>query len=62
MKKYFISFNYVFKNGVNGFSNCIKTSLNPIPLREEIKKWEEEIKEIKENINFINIIFFKEVK
>jgi len=61
MKKYFISFNYVLDSGFSGFSNCIKTSLNT-PSHEEIKKWEEEIKNLKEDIKFINIIFFKEVK
>lgn len=62
MKTYFISFNYILISGVKGFANCIKTSLDNTPSPKEIKKWEEEIKKLKENIKFINIMFFKEVK
>lgn len=62
MKKYFVAFNWVTKNNIRGFSNCIKTSLNNLSSAKEINKWEEEIKMSKENITFINIIFFKEVK
>lgn len=49
-------------DGIKGFANCVKTSLDNIPSSKEIKKWEEEIKKLKENIKFINIMFFKEIK
>jgi len=61
MKKYFISFNYVLESGIGGFSNCVKSSLNA-PSHEEIKRWEEEIKALKEKIKLVNIMFFKEIK
>ena len=61
MKKYFISFNWVSSNNINGFSNCVKTSLNDFPSSNEIRKWEEEIRN-DNKVKLINIMFFKEVK
>ena len=64
MKKYFISFRWITEDGVTGFSDIIKTSLNEKVSVKNLIDWKKEI--INERkpmpLKGITILFFKEIK
>ena len=59
MKKYFISYRYS-RDGGNGFSNIVRTSLGKIDLKQ-IDQWEKEIR-CSRLCGAVTILFFQEIK
>lgn len=60
MKKYFISYRYSRGDGVNGFSNIVKTALGKIDLKQ-LDAWEIEIQQSR-LCGKVVILFFQEMK